>query len=1369
MLDFLIIKERRRSINIDGHRETIVEIYPDWDTIDHSDVMCRGGDFYAAYVSDDGFWTTSEDIVKAKIDEAMVEYKKQHYTDDDNVRIMYMRYASTGSIDGWHKYCQKQMRESWTPLDRKIIYSNQEVNRDDFCSKRLDYPLIEGSTFAWEKMIGTHFDEENKRKIEWIIGAIVSGASRNIQKFGVIYGPPRSGKSTLLNIIESLFKGYLSYFDAKEVTSGKEFALEPFRDSPLISIQHDGDLSRITDNTILNSLVSHETVIMNIKNKSRFPMRFETFILIATNKPVKITEAKSGLIRRLIDITPSGKELPPKEYDELKNQIEFEKGAIAYHCLKVFESLGANYYDHYIPQQMISDTNDFYDFVDYYYEDFKTINKVTSTEAYDLYLKYCKYSNVLKPLPLREFRVELKNYFENYDEQTWISGKHYRKLYSNFKTYKFGYEVNLANKAESDDNNQYDGWLKFDKDESLFDIVAKDCPAQYAKADKTPKTFWSNVKTKLKDIRSTRLHYVNLPENHIVLDFDLRGDNGEKDLAKNIEAANKFPRTYAELSQSGGGIHLHYIYDGDISRLCANYDEHIEIKTFSGNGALRRKLSKCNDIPIATLSSGLPLKGEKKVTDSHEIKSESILRYRIFRAMNKEYSPGYTTPMVSLIKKMLDDVYNMKPQIPYDVSDLESVIRKFASDSSHQSQYCLKLVDEMHFKSDHNFEESIPEQIASGKTLPNDIPGDGSQLVFFDTEVFINLFVLVWKFRGNCDPVVLINPTAKQMEEFYRICLFLIGFNCKKYDNHVMRAKRLGYSNEWTYGVSQNLINGDKSKGFSTAINDSWTDILDYSSKKQSLKKWEIELAREWSRDHPGEVDNPYRHQELGLPWDKPVPEELWPLVVEYCKNDVLMTEAVWEKTQPDFRARQILAKMAKGTVNDSTNNLTKRLIFGNDKNPQSKFRYRNLAYPVLEPDDELRRWLGLGDEPEFVAWNGEKSFMPFFPGYEFVLEKDPETGKFKRYSHYRGFVIGEGGYAWSEAGYYLNVWTFDVESEHPSSIENEMLFGYEYTGRFKILKTIRIHVKHGEYDKAIELMPELVNLLVDEGIADDLSTALKIAINAVYGLTAAKFPNAFKDPRNEDNIVAKRGELFMIDLLLACKERGYHAVHIKTDSIKIVNPSEECKEFIFEFGRRYGYKFAIEHIYERFCIINKADYIAKCAQNDPKSPGKWSATGKRFKVPYVFKCLFTDDDITIDDVCETFSVSKSALYLDMNEGLQEGEHDYRFVGRVGEFIPILEGRGGGELLRSDDGVRYLYPGGAKDYRWLEAPDVIRFHKEDCVNYGYFDTKVEDAKKEIGKYVSYDALVSGEPFAKGIPDDFINVPEDAPEEGLPFN
>ena len=266
-------------------------------------------------------------------------------------------------IDAWHKYCQKQMRDNYKMLDEKLIFSNDITTKEDYASKRLPYPLLEGDHSSWDKLISTLYTPEERHKIEWAIGAIVTGRARDIQKFMVFYGSAGTGKSTILNIIQQLFDGYYSVFDAKALGSpNNSFALEPFKTNPLVAIQHDGDLSKIEDNTRLNSLVSHELMTVNEKFKSAYSNRFKAFLLIGTNKPVKITDGKSGLIRRLIDVSPSGNKIPPKEYKHIMDTIEFELGAIASYCRDVFnENPGA--YDNYTPVTTMGASNDFYNFV----------------------------------------------------------------------------------------------------------------------------------------------------------------------------------------------------------------------------------------------------------------------------------------------------------------------------------------------------------------------------------------------------------------------------------------------------------------------------------------------------------------------------------------------------------------------------------------------------------------------------------------------------------------------------------------------------------------------------------------------------------------------------------------------------------------------------------------------------------------------------------------------------------------------------------------------------------------------------------------------------------------------------------------------
>ena len=278
----------------------------------------------------------------------------------------------------------------------------------------------------------------------------------------------------------------------------------------------------------------------------------------------------------------------------------------------------------------------------------------------------------------------------------------------------------------------------------------------------------------------------------------------------------------------------------------------------------------------------------------------------------------------------------------------------------------------------------------------------------------------------------------------------------------------------------------------------------------------------------------------------------------------------------------------------------------------------------------------------------------------------------------------------------------------------------------------------------------KLTKYLNDSSLAEQLAQALKTAINSVYGLTAAKFDNAFRDIRNIDNIVAKRGALFMIDLKEIVEKAGGTVVHIKTDSIKVVNPSKDIVDLIMSTGKKYGYDFEVEHIFERFCLVNNAVYVAKLATDDPKNPGEWTATGAQFQVPYVFKKLFSKEPIRFEDMCETKAVSKGDLYLDMNEQLNENDHNYIFVGRVGQFCPIKSGCGGGELYRYNDG-KYYAATGTKGFRWLESEMVKSLGKETDIDRSYYDILADEAIDTIKQFGDYewfigDSLIRTDPL-----------------------
>lgn len=1315
MLDFV-------EVAVKSPNRSSIVIYPNFIVRKSKDLMIKGGDFYAVWVEDIGLWSTDEDDLIRLVDRQISQFyeENKHRYEGFSVSIQYLRNGSSGMIDVWHKYCQRQCRDNFRMLNEKLVFANSPTNKEDYASIRLPYALEEGPCPSWEEIISTLYEPDERHKIEWSIGSIITGDSKKNQKFLVFYGPKGTGKSTIINIIEDLFQGYTAPFEAKALGNGNaSFALEPFKNGPLVGIQHDGNLSKIEDNARLNSLISHELMTINEKFKSLYSNAFKTFLILGTNEPVRITNAKSGILRRLIDVYPSEHLIPRSRYDILMERVRFELGAIAWHCMTVYQS-NPNYYDNYIPINMMGATNDFYNFVEDSYLIFEKEDSISLNVAWEMYKNYCDDAKVPYPLSRRAFKEELKNYFWEFSDRSYTEDGRTRNIYSKFRKEKFAVtdlETLVNAVKETVDKPK---WLNFNCTESLLDIFEAECPAQYASSKETPSMPWDEVMTKLKDLDTKKLHYVMTDITHIVIDFDIPDENGNKCFEKNYEAALKWPPTYAELSKSGQGIHLHYIYKGDPDELNPIYAPHIEVKVFKGKSALRRKLTKCNDIPVASISSGLPIKEKGgKMINKEAIKTEKGLRALIAKGLRKEIPPGATVTTISFIKKVLDEAY--ENGVCYDLSSLRTALTNFAADSTNHPRECMKMVLDMKLKS-----EVQPE-----------VTSDGDEdLWFFDIEVFPNLLLINYKKRGNSIIYRMINPSPEEVLELIK--KKLIGYNCRRYDNHILHARIMGADNEQLYQVSKRIIAGEKDCFYGPAYDYSYADVYDFASagNKMSLKKLEIKMG--------------IHHQELGFDWDKPVPEDKWQEVSEYCDNDVLATEAGFDYLEGDFLARQILADLVDGKVNDTTNSLTTKLIFGKEKNPQGKFCYRDLSKPVEKLDPEVEEFLKetCPDMMSFTHANDGLSMseLPYFPGYSYAYGK----------STYKGFEVGEGGFVYAEPGTYTNVALLDVASMHPHSMISECIFGPVYTRTLFELVKSRVAIKHKDWEKLSEylggkLVPFIEKVKSGEISAKALATALKTAINSIYGLTAARFENPFRDKRNIDNIVAKRGALFMIDLKEFVEKEGFTVAHIKTDSIKIPNATPDIIKKVMDFGKKYGYTFEHEATYDRMCLVNDAVYIAKYA--DPVKcqkfygyvPGDndeacfvkgmmWTATGTQFAVPFVFKTLFSREPVVFDDYCETKSVAKGALYLN--------EH---FVGRVGQFCPMKEDVGMDLMCCRDE--KFVAPSGTKGYKWMESEQVRALKLQDKIDVSYYDELAREAVEELQKNdCDFEAFVSNEDY-----------------------
>lgn len=233
-MDFVKIVERSKRDEI--------EIFPDFQTGDVEDLLGRGRSFQAIWNEHTGMWSTKENDVQKLVDEEVWNYAedlkaKRNYAGRLNVKTM-----KSNSSGMWNQFTQymKRFPDSGIELDDKLTFLDTKVKKKDYVSKRLSYALADGPHEAWDTLVGTLYDSKEREKIEWAIGAIVSGDSRKIEKFFVLYGPPGKGKGTIIKIISKLFEGYCIAFNAKALgMSSDQFSMEVFRSNPLVALDVD--------------------------------------------------------------------------------------------------------------------------------------------------------------------------------------------------------------------------------------------------------------------------------------------------------------------------------------------------------------------------------------------------------------------------------------------------------------------------------------------------------------------------------------------------------------------------------------------------------------------------------------------------------------------------------------------------------------------------------------------------------------------------------------------------------------------------------------------------------------------------------------------------------------------------------------------------------------------------------------------------------------------------------------------------------------------------------------------------------------------------------------------------------------------------
>ena len=93
MIDFLMISTRSK-------KNGLIEIYPKFIIKKSSDLMIRGGDFYAIWIEERGLWSTDEQDALQLIDRELDRYAEENRNRfDSNVKVLHMWDSESGMID----------------------------------------------------------------------------------------------------------------------------------------------------------------------------------------------------------------------------------------------------------------------------------------------------------------------------------------------------------------------------------------------------------------------------------------------------------------------------------------------------------------------------------------------------------------------------------------------------------------------------------------------------------------------------------------------------------------------------------------------------------------------------------------------------------------------------------------------------------------------------------------------------------------------------------------------------------------------------------------------------------------------------------------------------------------------------------------------------------------------------------------------------------------------------------------------------------------------------------------------------------------------------------------------------------------------
>ena len=479
---------------------------------------------------------------------------------------------------------------------------------------------------------------------------------------------------------------------------------------------------------------------------------------------------------------------------------------------------------------------------------------------------------------------------------------------------------------------------------------------------------------------------------------------------------------------------------------------------------------------------------------------------------------------------------------------------------------------------------------------PFDDEIQNSKLVFYDTEVFPNKFVVSYcSDKGS--KYVVTNPSNDWLGHFMQQPL--IGFNNANYDNPILYYAYIRSLPQFQYRFKETVDFNSDLKAFSDRI------INNKSNDKELKKIRSIARAIGIGDSQEMIVKNLQGHSfdsikcfmlDFGLSlietpyaFDTVLTDEQLEDVKKYCINDSYTVFLLVKKYYTQFQASLKLADEAGLNGNYSKSKLIEEVIYGKQLTYKERLQYNRMTIDCL-----------LKEFPNFKVLPGIKAPDCYVLEFDDMLYKLGDGGfnLLPKNAFYKD-EQGNTKPIKNNHGLHYNVICLDVSSMHPHSLVALNYFGI-YTQNYKIyqeMKDICSLLKIKGFDYVKQELAKYGRIVNTQDEVKTLRNCLKLVLNSTYGLTHMKSTSDVRESplkKCEHNLIALRGALFIASLhhMLIKKYKGIQIIQIKTDSIKIAEYTEEIKRDCENFAKQYGYTFEIEDFFSSICC-NGNDYVA--------------------------------------------------------------------------------------------------------------------------------------------------------------------------------